>query len=62
MLTAPQQAQIWHRMNTSLIGDSVQIGITLSDAQMRDTEFKSQFVEIEMHGFILDINQSQVLS
>lgn len=28
------QAQIWHRMNTSLIGDTVQIGFTLSDAQM----------------------------
>jgi len=35
MLTAPQQAQTWHRMNTSLIGDTVQIGFTLSDAQMR---------------------------
>jgi hypothetical protein len=29
------QAQIWHRMNTSLIGDTVQIGFTLSDMQMR---------------------------
>lgn len=33
--TAAQQEQLWHRMNTSLIGDSVQIGFTLSDAQMR---------------------------
>lgn len=33
----PQQ-QIWHRMNTSLIGDTVQIGFTLSDAQMRSLE------------------------
>lgn len=33
--TAVQQDQIWHRKNTSLIGDTVQIGITLSDAQMR---------------------------
>lgn len=32
--SSPQQ-QIWHRMNTSLIGDTVQIGITLSDEQMR---------------------------
>ncbi len=30
----PQQ-QIWHRMNTSLIGDVVQLGFTLSDGQMR---------------------------
>lgn len=56
------QAQIWHRVNTSLIGDTVQIAISLSDEQMRDTDFKSQFAEIEMHGFILDINPSQVLA
>jgi hypothetical protein len=33
--TASLQKQIWHRINTSLIGDTVQFGITLSDAQMR---------------------------
>ncbi len=55
------QSQIWHRMNTSLIGDTVQIGITLNDTQMRDTDFKSQFEEIELHGFILDVTPSQVL-
>ncbi len=36
MPTAIQQAQIWHRVNTSLIGDTVQVGITLSDEQMRE--------------------------
>lgn len=35
MPTASQQAQIWHRINTSLIGDTIQVGISLSDAQMR---------------------------
>jgi len=35
MVTGKQQAQIWHRKNTSLIGDVVQLGFTLSDAQMR---------------------------
>ena len=34
MPTAPQQSQIWHRMNTSLIGDTVQVGFSLSDDQM----------------------------
>lgn len=34
--TAQQQAQTWHRMNTSLIGDTVQLGFTMSEAQMRD--------------------------
>lgn len=33
--TAQQQDQIWHRINTSLIGDTVQLGFTMSDAQMR---------------------------
>jgi hypothetical protein len=55
------QSQIWHRMNTSLIGDTVQIGITLNDTQMRDTDFKSQFEEIELHGFIIDVTPSSVL-
>lgn len=59
--TAIQQAQTWHRMNTSLLGDTVQLGITLNDTQMRDTDFKSQFSEIEIHGFILDVTPSQVL-
>ncbi len=30
-----QQAQIWHRINTSLIGDTVQLGFTMSEDQMR---------------------------
>lgn len=29
------QQQIWHRVNTSLIGDTVQVGFTISDDQMR---------------------------
>ncbi len=62
MVTAPSQEQTWHRMNTSLIGDTVQIGFTMSDAQMRDTSFLNQFAEIELHGFILDVNPSQLLA
>lgn len=56
------QQQIWHRMNTSLIGDTVQVAITLSDAQMRDEDFNSQFEEIELHGFILDVSPSSLLA
>lgn len=59
--TAGQQAQIWHRMNTSLIGDTVQLGITLSDAQMRDLEVGNAFAEIEFHGAILELSPSQML-
>jgi hypothetical protein len=67
MITDPNQGtstqnQIWHRMNTSLIGDTVQIGFTLSESQMTDTGFNSQFSEIELHGFILDVNPSQLLA
>lgn len=59
--TSPQQ-QIWHRMNTSLIGDTVQLGFTLSDDQMFDPNLSIQFEEIELHGFILDVTPSQMLS
>lgn len=62
MVTAVAQKQIWHRLNTSLLGDTVQVGFTMSDAQMRDPEFINQFAEIEMHGFILDVSPSMVLA
>lgn len=62
MVTAEAQAQIWHRMNTSLLGDTVQIGFTMSDAQMRDVNFTNQFAEIELHGLILDVTPSQLLA
>jgi len=56
------QEQIWHRISTSLLGDTVQLGFTMSDEQMRDTNFSNQFVEIELHGFILDVYPSQLLA
>lgn len=63
---ANSQGQIWHRVNTSLIGDTVQLEITLSDEQMTtvndDGSFISQFAEIELHGIILDVTPSQLLS
>lgn len=66
MPTAIQQSQIWHRVNTSLIGDTVQLGFTLSDTQMTavddDGLFISQEAEIEIHGIILNVSPSQVLS
>ncbi len=63
--TAGQQSEIWHRVNTSLIGDTVQLGFTLSEQQMREVDDDenpiSQFAEIELHGFILDVTPSQML-
>jgi hypothetical protein len=48
MPTAPEQYQIWHRYNTSLIGDTFQVGITLSDTQMRNLTYATD--EITLHG------------
>ena len=60
------QGQIWHRVNTSLLGDTVQIGLTLSDTQMKDIDdngnFISQYAEIEMLGIIIDVSPSGFLS
>jgi N-methylhydantoinase B/oxoprolinase/acetone carboxylase alpha subunit len=54
MTTAQTQQQIWHRVNTSLIGDTVQVGFTLSDAQMRDPN--NAQMEITLHAMQLDIH------
>ena len=66
MPTAPNQSQIWHRINTSLLGDTVQLGFTLSDTQMTDVDeagnFISQDAEIEIHGFIIDVSPSSLLA
>lgn len=55
-------SQIWHRMNTGMIGDTVQFGITLSPEQMSDPNLIYQYAEIEFHGAVLDINPSQLLA
>ncbi len=60
--TASDQEQIWHRVNTSLLGDTVQLGFTMSDEQLQDPTLSNQFAEIEIHGFVIDVNASQMLS
>lgn len=60
MPTAATQRQIWHRMNTSLIGDTVQFGITLSDLQMRDVNLATS--EITLHAAVMDIYPGPYLS
>lgn len=63
--TASSQSQIWHRLNTSLIGDTIQFAITMSEDQMREVDDDDQPInataEIEFHGAILDITPSQML-
>lgn len=44
----------WHKMSTSLLGDTFQIEITLDDAQMKDFDKNSE--EIVLHAFVLKIN------
>jgi hypothetical protein len=56
MPTAEGQYQIWHRFNTSLIGDSFQVGITLSDAQMRNLTYATS--EITLHGMHLTTDRA----
>lgn len=60
MPTAISQNQIWHRVNTSLIGDGVQLGITLSDLQMRNLDHAT--AEIVLHGIVLNCSASSHLA
>lgn len=43
---ASPQSQIWHRVNTSLLGDTIQLGFTLSDEQMRELVVSGESFEI----------------
>jgi hypothetical protein len=60
MPTAFSQEQIWHRLNTSLIGDTVQLGFTLNDAQMRVLQYATS--EITLSGIHLTLYRSQQLA
>lgn len=60
MPTASTQKQIWHRINTSLIGDTIQIGLTLSDAQMRNQTYATS--EITLHGMHFSVKPGGMLA
>lgn len=53
------QNQIWHRMNNSFVGDSVQLAFTLNDTQMRDNLINSS--EIEIHAIVIDLYPGPIL-
>ncbi|CAB4164648.1 hypothetical protein UFOVP816_58 [uncultured Caudovirales phage] len=57
--TAQGSYQIWHRVNTSLKGDTVQLGITLSDTQMRNLSYATD--EIALHGVVLNFTPGPIL-
>lgn len=54
------QFQIWHRVNTSLIGDTFQIGITLNDTQMRNLTYAIE--EITLHAIQADVSPGPYLA
>ena len=58
--TASSQSSIWHRVNTSLQGETVQIGITLSPEQMKD--FTLATSEITLQGMVLTTHPGPYLS
>lgn len=53
------QSQIWHRLSPSFNGDTVQIGVTLSDDQMRDLNVNQQ--EIILHAIVMDLYKGPIL-
>ncbi len=55
MPIADKQFQIWHRINTSLIGNTFQLGISLSDAQMRNITYATS--EIALHGLQITVDR-----
>ena len=58
--SAQFQAQIWHRLASSCIGDTVQLQMTFSDAQMRNVNIAiSPWV---LHSIILDLYPSRTLA
>ena len=61
--TAPygiRQQQIWHRQSNSFSGDSIQFGITLSDAQMQDSTVNES--DIVLHAIVLDLYPGRFLA
>ena len=55
----PNPNQMWHRLSNSFIGDTVQMGFSLSDAQMRNNGINS--AEIELHGITMELYPGPVL-
>ena len=53
------QSQVWHRISSSVIGESVQFGLTLSDAQMVDPTISTS--EIALYSIIADVYPGPVL-
>lgn len=53
------QSQIWHRLSTSINGDTIQLGFTLSNVQMRDKNINQK--EIILHAISIDLYKGPIL-
>ena len=58
-LTQKTQDQIWHRINTPVIGDTVQVGFTLSDAQMYTSANQD---EVVIYSFMINVKPGPTLA
>jgi hypothetical protein len=58
-MAAPEQSQIWHRMSNSFQGDSVQIGFTFSEVQLRDDTIATS--DITIHAIAFDLHPGPIL-
>jgi len=59
-LVGQGQQQIWHRVNTSLKGDTFQISMTLSNQQMLDIDTATD--EIELHAMNFNVSPGPFLA
>lgn len=55
-----EQNQIWHLNATAMTGDSIGIGFTLSDDQMKNFNIVS--ADWELHSIVMDIYESGILA
>lgn len=53
------QNQIWHRSSNSFIGDTVQLGFTLSDDQMKTEGVYN--ADIQLHAIAIQLNPGPIL-
>lgn len=57
---ANQQTQIWHRLASSVLGDTVQLQMNLSENQMKDVSIsRAPWV---LHAIVIDLYPSRILA
>jgi len=54
------QQQIWHRMSNSFQGDTVQLGLSLSDNQMRNSD--SSFADMQLYTITMKLYPGPILA